>query len=60
MKKLKTAIPLFMLLGLVVLSCSKDDGTVEIMGETAVEVELTTAELEMMHYMMEEKSWLHY
>ena len=56
MKKLKTIIPLFILLGLVVLSCTKEDDThVEIEEETPVEVQLTAIELEMMHYMMEEE-----
>lgn len=56
MKKLKFLIPLFILFGLIVMSCTKEEeDAVEIEEETPIEAQLTAVELEMMHYMMEEE-----
>lgn len=51
MKKLPILIPFFFAFALMLVSCKKET-TIE---ETPVLSELTTAELEMMHYMMEEE-----
>ncbi len=51
MKKVKKGIYFIMLLGLFNSACSKE----EIEVETPMESQLTTAELAMLHYMMEEE-----
>lgn len=44
-----------MLIGILMMSCKKEDAIVVVEEETPMEEQLSAAELEMMHYMMEEE-----
>lgn len=55
MKKTIKSISLFIVLGLAVLSCKKEEETITNLEEIPVESELNAVELEMLHYMMEEE-----
>lgn len=54
MKNTRRIIPLFILLGILFMSCKKEE-TVINDEEIATETELTAIELEMLYYMMEEE-----